>query len=378
MAHHDRQSPRDQGGRGEGRRFDEEGWYQGRDESQDQNAQWGRHQPRQGGDFEDRYSGRGGNEARGNEGSQRGQWREQSYGRGRYEDEDHLRAGGSYGGNYESQGEGRDYFSNEGERGRSYGQSGSQYGEGRRGYGYEQGRDRDAGRQSGQSSQQGRYGQGQRRQAEYGRPQDWSSERYGSDYSMAGAGLQGQWERGYGEMSRGTSGGYGGGPSGQQDWSGASRGSQSGGYSGSSSLGGATQQGQRQSFRGKGPKGYQRSDERLKEIICERLMEDPNIDASEISVEVRSLEVTLEGTVDDRRTKYEIEEMIEHFGGVKEVKNQLRVRARGSESGADRNVAAQLSTSESNYGTSGRSGASTGSSSSASPSSGSGTQTRNS
>jgi hypothetical protein len=82
------------------------------------------------------------------------------------------------------------------------------------------------------------------------------------------------------------------------------------------------------SFRGRGPKGYRRSDDRLKEMICEDLMEDPDIDASEISIEVADQVVTLTGTVEDRSTKYEIEELIESLGGVKDINNQLRVQSR--------------------------------------------------
>lgn len=80
------------------------------------------------------------------------------------------------------------------------------------------------------------------------------------------------------------------------------------------------------SNRGKGPKGYERSDDRLKEIICERLSDDPDIDASEITVNVTGATVTLTGTVDSRSAKYAVEEMLANCGGVKDVDNQLRVR----------------------------------------------------
>jgi hypothetical protein len=83
--------------------------------------------------------------------------------------------------------------------------------------------------------------------------------------------------------------------------------------------------------RGKGPKGYTRSDDRLKEVICEKLTDDPMIDASEINVEVTSQIVKLTGTVDDRSTKYEVEELIERCGGVKDIDNQLRVRSGSSQ-----------------------------------------------
>jgi hypothetical protein len=78
-------------------------------------------------------------------------------------------------------------------------------------------------------------------------------------------------------------------------------------------------------FRGRGPKGYERSDERLREMICERLTDDPRIDASEVHIEVKDKVVKLTGHVPDRRTKYEIEDVVEHCGGVKDIDNQVRV-----------------------------------------------------
>ncbi len=80
-------------------------------------------------------------------------------------------------------------------------------------------------------------------------------------------------------------------------------------------------------FRGRGPKGYERSDERLREIICERLTDDPRIDASEVHIEVKDKIVKLTGTVSDRRTKYEIEDLVERCGGLEDIDNQVRVRA---------------------------------------------------
>lgn len=83
--------------------------------------------------------------------------------------------------------------------------------------------------------------------------------------------------------------------------------------------------GDRGGYRGRGPKGYQRSNERLQELICDRLTDDPRIDASEIAVEVRDRTVQLTGTVDDRRTKYDVEELVERCGAL-EIDNQLRVQ----------------------------------------------------
>lgn len=82
-----------------------------------------------------------------------------------------------------------------------------------------------------------------------------------------------------------------------------------------------------QSHRGKGPKGYQRSDERLKEVICERLSDDPDIDASEITLAVSGGAVRLTGTVESRRDKFEVEELVAQCSGVKDVDNQLKVQS---------------------------------------------------
>jgi osmotically-inducible protein OsmY len=77
---------------------------------------------------------------------------------------------------------------------------------------------------------------------------------------------------------------------------------------------------------GKGPKGYQRSDERIREAISDELTDHPEIDASEIEIEVKKGEVTLTGTVDSREAKRMTEDVAEQSSGVQHVSNQLRVR----------------------------------------------------
>jgi osmotically-inducible protein OsmY len=67
-----------------------------------------------------------------------------------------------------------------------------------------------------------------------------------------------------------------------------------------------------------------RSDERIAETICDMLTDDHEIDASEISIEVKDGEVTLTGTVQDRHTKFLIEERVAASSGVKDVHNRLR------------------------------------------------------
>jgi len=82
------------------------------------------------------------------------------------------------------------------------------------------------------------------------------------------------------------------------------------------------------SFRGRGPRSYQRSDERVREDVCEALTESDELDASELEVAVSSGEVTLSGLVEDRRSKRLAEDIAAGCRGVKDVHNQLRIKQR--------------------------------------------------
>lgn len=78
-------------------------------------------------------------------------------------------------------------------------------------------------------------------------------------------------------------------------------------------------------YAGIGPKGYRRSDERLREEVCERLTADPDVDASEVEVTIQDGDVTLEGTVRTRAMKRAAEDCAEAISGVQQVHNRLRV-----------------------------------------------------
>jgi hypothetical protein len=80
------------------------------------------------------------------------------------------------------------------------------------------------------------------------------------------------------------------------------------------------------SFAGRGPQGYRRSDDRISEDINEMLTQDPEIDASNITVEVHNGEVTLKGSVSNRQAKRRSEDIAESCSGVKDVQNLLRIR----------------------------------------------------
>lgn len=75
----------------------------------------------------------------------------------------------------------------------------------------------------------------------------------------------------------------------------------------------------------RGPKGYRRSDERVREDICEQLMRRDDIDASEVTVEVKEGMVTLQGAVPERRMKHAIEDVVDASMGVHDIDNRIRV-----------------------------------------------------
>ncbi|MBL7556493.1 MAG: BON domain-containing protein [Bdellovibrionaceae bacterium] len=81
------------------------------------------------------------------------------------------------------------------------------------------------------------------------------------------------------------------------------------------------------SYFGKGPKGFKRSDDRICEEVSEALFHDHAVDASEIEVAVHDGEVTLTGTVAERRMKRLAEDCVDKVTGVTDVKNEIRIQA---------------------------------------------------
>jgi BON domain len=151
-----------------------------------------------------------------------------------------------------------------------------------------------------------------------GNREGWGSDRgYGQDVDWRSDWRQGQgqgqgqdWGRGRGQSGYGQ-GGYG-----------------QGGY-GNYNRNADWNQGP---HAGRGPQGYQRSNERIQEEVCEALTRHGQVDASGINVRVDQGEVTLEGTVTSRREKRLAEEAVESLSGVKDVHNHLRLR-RGDQQG---------------------------------------------
>jgi osmotically-inducible protein OsmY len=257
----------------------------------------------------------------------------------RYGSEDRHREGLGNQDRWSSEGRGGNEQRSFGERDR-YSRGGSQDWERSQQPGGQQGyRSSEYGSQDYGQAGQGYGGQGSGGQ-KYG-GQRYEDQRYGSQgYGNQDYGGQGYRGQGYGQsgQSYGQSGqggqGYGGD---QQRWgqSGdfgagnerlqrvsdgdADRGHFGGGMTRSSG-----------EHRGRGPKNYTRSDDRIREDINDRLGDDSWLDASEIEVQVTSCEVTLTGTVNSRDDKRRAEDVAEQVSGVKHVQNNLRVQ-QGSE-----------------------------------------------
>lgn len=160
----------------------------------------------------------------------------------------------------------------------------------------------------------------------YGAPSRGEQKDWRSGYEASG------WEeddldlgrRGYEPFRVGT--GMGLGPTGWRHDSGY--GSRAGWDLGAHQRDFAADRGWRQeSFRGMGPKDYKRADERIRDDIHERLTDSHVIDARNIMVEVNQGNVTLSGTVGERRMRYAAEDLVERVGGVANINNQLRVQA---------------------------------------------------
>jgi len=237
-------------------------------------------------------------------------------------------------------------YGSEGRYGSRYGAETSEYGQG----GREDWRSRDRGSQAGQNlgggmgsysgqdwrtQRYGSYGGGmsegwdrnrESREREEGRGL-WGGETRGAEHQGGqgwdrnrsfGEGYQGgtygqNYGQGYGQTY-----GQGFGQSYGQGFGGQSFGGQGTGSYGNQATGGGR-------YVGRGPKGYQRSDERIREDVCERLTQHPEIDASEIDIQVSNGEVTLAGAVEDRHQKRLAEDITENVSGIREVNNQLRV-----------------------------------------------------
>jgi osmotically-inducible protein OsmY len=78
--------------------------------------------------------------------------------------------------------------------------------------------------------------------------------------------------------------------------------------------------------RGRGPRGYIRRPERIREDLCDRLTENPFVDASDIDVTVTGSEIVLTGTVDSDIALRQTQAIAQEVIGVTRVDNRLTIR----------------------------------------------------
>lgn len=79
--------------------------------------------------------------------------------------------------------------------------------------------------------------------------------------------------------------------------------------------------------RGRGPKNYKRSDDRIRDDVSDHLTDDGSLDASDIEVTVSDGEVTLDGKVSSRMDKRRAEDCAYRVSGIDHVQNNLRVKS---------------------------------------------------
>ena len=79
------------------------------------------------------------------------------------------------------------------------------------------------------------------------------------------------------------------------------------------------------SYRGRGPRNYTRSDDRIVDDLIDRMTEHHELDATQILVMVEGGVVTLTGEVPERRMKHLAEDIADEVTGVRDIENRIRV-----------------------------------------------------
>ncbi|HEU4430726.1 MAG TPA: BON domain-containing protein [Myxococcota bacterium] len=227
---------------------------------------------------------------------------------------------------------------------------------------YGQRRDQEFGTQHGparyygEAGQAGEWGPGRGRSSPWREAERAPSGSYSTGQGAYGEGPSsyGQWQGGYAQRGpqasdygrpaesgrfegwRAPQGGYGAGAGEYgQRWRGfePERGWQPGAWGQGAGMFGGQQPAERFGERyegphaGRGPKGYTRSKERILDDVNQALQDDSWLDASEIDVQCEAGEVVLRGTVNSRHDKRRAEECAERIAGVKDVRNEIRVRS---------------------------------------------------
>lgn len=77
--------------------------------------------------------------------------------------------------------------------------------------------------------------------------------------------------------------------------------------------------------RGKGPKDWKLSDEKLKDRVCHALTHSQEVDPSELEVSVKDQVVYLKGKISSRGMKTVAEDLVSSIPGVEDVFTQLKI-----------------------------------------------------
>lgn len=97
--------------------------------------------------------------------------------------------------------------------------------------------------------------------------------------------------------------------------------------------GSAMAYGEPRGYRGRGPKNWRPSDERIRDTVNMLLTDHDGVDATEIDVTVENAEVTLHGSVGSRWEKRLAEDVAHSVRGVHDVHNRLRIADRETQVG---------------------------------------------
>jgi hypothetical protein len=201
-----------------------------------------------------------------------------------------------------------------GQEGTRYGQPGHGYGQGSEtyqgGYGYGPGYQGSQGRGYGYGRHKGRRGYG--------------SEGRGFGTGVYEPGRHRGWQQGNWRGPEWRRGEYGRGEYGERDFGSGTYGETGYDRSGQGWTGRSWTE-QQGPFAGRGPKGYRRSDDRIREDVSDRLTDDHWFDASDVDVRVENGMVTLSGKVKSRDDKRRAEDIVMSVSGVKDVINQIHV-----------------------------------------------------
>ena len=76
---------------------------------------------------------------------------------------------------------------------------------------------------------------------------------------------------------------------------------------------------------GIGPKGYRRADSRIRDDVAEEMTAHPDLDASDLEIDVADGVVRLRGRVASRRQKWLAEDCCARVVGVTDVQDEMRV-----------------------------------------------------